>query len=76
MLASEQLFIALLLNMNGQLRISRQLIKAFNMKSNNPGMEIGKGNSKESEAMQRVQEDFKENVVKSLERSSCYSITE
>lgn len=67
-LASEQLFSSSLLKTNGQLRISRHLIKASGMKGRNPSEETGKGNSKASEAMKGVEEDFKENVVKFLER--------
>lgn len=66
-LASKPLFSASLLNVNAQLKISRHVIKASSMKGSNPSEDTGKGNSKESEAMQGVEEDFKENVVKSSE---------
>lgn len=54
--------------MNGQLRITRHLIKATSMKGRNQSEETGKGNSKESEAMQGAKEKFKENIVKSSGR--------
>lgn len=66
--ASKRLFSASLLNMNGQLRITRHLIKATSMKGRNQSEETGKGNSKESEAMQGAKEKFKENIVKSSGR--------
>ena len=65
---SKQLFSASLLNMNGQLRITRHLIKATGMKGRNQSEETGSGNSKESEAMQGAKENFKENIVKTSGR--------
>lgn len=59
--ASKQLFSTSLLNMNGQLRSTRHLIKETSMKGRNQSEETGKGNSEESETMQGAKENFKEN---------------